>query len=212
MTSGIQQAISPPFPHVGGVSISLPPVSVVICNFNQGRFIKEAILSVASQNYANFECVVVDDKSTDNSVELISAALDQIKDRRFRMILRDQNGGQMAAMYTGFDATTAPFIGFLDADDIWLPSFLETHISCHLNPEINAAVSSSNLALIDSSGAVVAGTRYSGVRCVAAMLGSAVEENEAGMIFSVQVPSLRQEVPSSKKSEAPENRLLEKRL
>ena len=159
MTKGIEQSIGIPFPHVDGVNISLPRVSVIVCNYNQGRFIKDAILSIAQQYYTDFECVVIDDKSTDDSVALIRLALDEIRDSRFRFIEREQNGGQMAAMLTGLDATSAPFVAFVDADDIWLPSFVETHIGIHLNSGMSAAMSCSNLAIIDSSGILVAGNR-----------------------------------------------------
>jgi len=104
------------------------------------------------------ECVVVDDCSTDASVANICNILDEISDPRFRFIKRDENGGQMAAMFTGFDLGNGPFVAFLDADDIWFPTFLEKHVSCHMNSEINASLSASNLATIDADGVLLAGT------------------------------------------------------
>jgi glycosyltransferase involved in cell wall biosynthesis len=157
----MSQAPGVPYQSIPGVSINLPAVSVIIGNYNQGRFVGDAIRSVAKQSYVNFECVVVDDCSTDNSVEMIEAALVEIADPRFRFIPRQTNGGQMATMFTGVDAGNAPFVAFLDGDDIWLPSMLAAHIACHLNSQINAAISACNLAIIDTGGTLLAGTHPS---------------------------------------------------
>ncbi|MBJ7533051.1 glycosyltransferase family 2 protein [Rhodomicrobium vannielii ATCC 17100] len=56
----------------------------------------------------------------------------------------------MAAMFTGFDASSGQFVAFLDADDVWLPSFLEKHVCCHLSPDATAALSSTNLAMMEA--------------------------------------------------------------
>ncbi len=161
MSTGIHQAIGIPFAHLDGVGIRLPTVSVVIGNYNQGRFVEDAIRSVAQQSYTHFDCVIVDDASTDNSVQVIEAALRELGDSRFRFVGRPANGGQMSTLFAGLRETSGPFVAFLDADDIWLPSFLETHIALHLNPQINAALSSSNLAMIAADGTLVAGANPS---------------------------------------------------
>jgi glycosyltransferase involved in cell wall biosynthesis len=137
--------------------VSSPLVSVVICNFNQPAFIEAAIRSVAAQSYENFECVVVDDKSSDNSAERIQTSLVALGDERFRFIQRDVNGGQMVAMLTGMDAVSAPFITFVDGDDIWHGDFLKHHLAAHFGGAGFAAVSTSDLALIDESNQLVAG-------------------------------------------------------
>ena len=129
---------------------------------------------------------LVDDKSTDNSIDLIQLALNELDDSRFRFIERDQNGGQMAAMLTGFDATSAPFVAFLDADDVWLPSFLETHIGIHLSSGIRAAFSCTNLAIIDSGGVLVAGSSTPG-KPIITKLGEGIQR------FQIEAPGLRRE-------------------
>jgi glycosyltransferase involved in cell wall biosynthesis len=185
MSKGIHQSVGIPFARLDGVDIRLPRVNVIIGNYNQGRFARDAIRSVAQQTYADFDCVVIDDFSTDDSVKQIQAALDELNDGRFRFIPRKENGGQMASMFTGFDEGDAPFVAFLDADDVWLPSFLETHIACHLNPEINAAMSSSNMAIIDGSGILVAGANPSLSQCSPA-------RNHHWLAPIDRLPSLRQ--------------------
>jgi glycosyltransferase involved in cell wall biosynthesis len=157
MSRGIQQFIDIPFLPLEGIRITLPKVDVVIGNYKQGSFVRDAILSVAQQKYPYFECVIVDDASKDGSGEIIRDVLRDLADERFKFVERPENGGQMATMVTGLEKGKAPFVAFMDADDIWLPSFLETHVACHLNPHINAALSSANLAVIDAQGTLIAG-------------------------------------------------------
>lgn len=95
---------------------SHPLVSVIIDNYNYGRFLKDAIESVLNQTYPNVELIVVDDGSTDHSQEVIAQYSDRVTP-----ILKE-NGGQASAFNAGFDASHGEIICFLDADDIMLPS------------------------------------------------------------------------------------------
>ena len=134
-----------------------PLVSIVIGNYNQGAFIEEAIRSVAAQTYRKLECVVVDDKSTDGSVARIEAILADLGDDRFRFIASENNDGFMANTLKGLDATTAPFIAFLDADDAYMPEFVERHVRAHTSRSEAAAVSTSDLVVIDGDGRTISG-------------------------------------------------------
>jgi glycosyltransferase involved in cell wall biosynthesis len=140
-----------------GPNIKMPAVAAIVCNYNQKVYVEAAIASVARQTYPYLECVVVDDCSTDGSAEVIARALAAHGGRAFRFIQLPENRGQMAAMLSGLDATTAPFVAWLDADDIWLPEYIERHIAHHLNFQINAAISTSNLAVIDAESILIAG-------------------------------------------------------
>ena len=110
-----------------------PSVSVVVGCFNQAGFVDTALLSVAAQTYSNFDCVIVDDLSTDNSRETIRNTLASLNDSRFRFEPRQTNGGQMASMLAGLDATEGPLVSFLDGDDVWRPNFLDCHVKAHLS-------------------------------------------------------------------------------
>jgi glycosyltransferase involved in cell wall biosynthesis len=172
-----------------GSSLRLPKVSVCIGCFNQAQFIETAIRSVTAQAYSEFECVVVDDLSTDSSRERIEACLAEIGDERFRFLPRQQNGGQMATLMTGLDATDGPLIAFLDGDDAWHPNFLECHVGAHLNGAGIAAISSSDQLLIDATGAVLAGGHPTFRRNDPRLKGASdqilriVGEGEATLIF-----------------------------
>ena len=93
----------------------LPLVSIIINNYNYGRFLAQAIDSVLNQTYTNTEVIVVDDGSTDDSVAVI-----QSYENRIIPVLK-KNGGQASAVNAGFAASSGEIICLLDADDLFLP-------------------------------------------------------------------------------------------
>ena len=98
----------------------LPLVSILINNYNYGRFLKEAIASALGQTYSNIEVIVVDDGSTDSSRTIITDYGDRL------IPILKENGGQASAFNAGFAASQGEIICFLDADDIFLPEKVET--------------------------------------------------------------------------------------
>jgi glycosyltransferase involved in cell wall biosynthesis len=90
-------------------------VSIVINNYNYGRFLADAIESALRQNYAHIEVIVVDDGSTDHSREVIAKYGDRI------IPVFKENGGQASAFFAGFQKSQGQIIMFLDADDMLLP-------------------------------------------------------------------------------------------
>jgi len=89
-------------------------ISIVTPVYNAENYIEETIKSVLKQTYRDFEWILVDDGSTDRSVEII----EQHNDSRIRLI-RQQNSGAAAARNRGIEAAKGRYIAFLDADDIW---------------------------------------------------------------------------------------------
>ena len=141
-----------------GYPLKAPLVSIVITNHNYGRYIEQAIRSVAAQTYKDWECLIVDDASTDNSVRVIDACLAAINDRRFSLLRLEKNLGQLGAMKAAVAEMSGVFVAFLDADDVWLPSFLVEHVRAHLNQTFSAGVTTSDTYFIDERGQVLAGT------------------------------------------------------
>ncbi|WP_166963663.1 glycosyltransferase family 2 protein [Yeosuana marina] len=93
-------------------------VSIIIPTFNRAHLIKDTLNNILTQNYANWECFIIDDCSTDNSVEVIN---DFIKvDSRFNLIIRPENKikGASSCRNIGLKNATGDFIQFLDSDDI----------------------------------------------------------------------------------------------
>jgi glycosyltransferase involved in cell wall biosynthesis len=101
------------------------PVSVVIPAYNADRFIATTLDSVLAQTFTAFEVIVVNDGSTDRTQAIVEAYVQ--RDDRIRLI-NQPNQGISATRQRGQAAAQGDFIAFLDADDLWLPQNLETHL------------------------------------------------------------------------------------
>ena len=98
---------------------SFPLVSIIIPNYNYGRFLAEAIESALNQSYSNIEVIVVDDGSTDHSHEVIARYSDRI------VPVLKANGGQASSFNAGFRASRGEIVCFVDADDVLMPNKVE---------------------------------------------------------------------------------------
>ena len=99
-------------------------ISVIIPLYNKEHYIKETIESVLAQTYTDFELIIVNDGSTDNSVNIVS----MIEDPRI-IIVNQKNAGVSSARNHGLQIAKGEYIAFLDADDTWLPGFLDAMFS-----------------------------------------------------------------------------------
>jgi len=99
-------------------------VSVVIPTHNRAHLLGRAVSSVLGQSYGNFELIVVDDASTDNTADVIR----DFHDERIRYLRHDSNLGAPAARNTGITNARGYYIGLLDDDDKWHPQKLEKQI------------------------------------------------------------------------------------
>lgn len=138
----------------------LPKISVVVTCYNCRDYIGDAIRSVARQTLHDFECVVVDDASTDDSAAVVRQLLDELADPRFSLLQLDKNVGQTGATRRGLAATKATFVCFLDSDDLWNDDFLARHLAAHLNETYAVGFTACNARLIDGQGALIAGCVY----------------------------------------------------
>lgn len=107
---------------------SHPTVSVVIPLYNKAPDVERAIQSVRSQSMGDFEIVVVNDGSTDNGPSIV----EKIDDPRIRL-LHQSNAGVSAARNRGIEEARSELIAFLDADDEWMPEFLDTILRLRRN-------------------------------------------------------------------------------
>ena len=99
-----------------------PLISVIIPTYNRGWIIKEAIDSVLAQDYVNFELIVVDDGSTDDTHDILNSYQSNF------LVLRQNNKGVSSARNRGLAAASGHFIAFLDSDDTWLPQKLSRQV------------------------------------------------------------------------------------
>lgn len=123
----------------------MPEVSIITPVFNSSKFLEETIASVLNQTFTDWEWMITDDKSTDNSVEIIQ----KINDSRIQLILSDKNGGAGHARNLSLKQASGRFITFLDADDFWEPNFLEEMIS--FMKKENTELAYSNYARCDEN-------------------------------------------------------------
>ncbi|HEX42765.1 MAG TPA: glycosyltransferase [Phycisphaerales bacterium] len=106
-----------------------PRFSVIMANYNNGPYIAEAIRSVLSQTFTDWELIIVDDGSTDDSLAEIARIA---SDPRVRVLHHDVNKGYTAALKTAIAAVSADVFGILDSDDALTPRAIETMHQAHL--------------------------------------------------------------------------------
>ena len=101
-------------------------ISIITPSYKSERFISQTIESVLAQTYQNWEMVIVDDVSPDNSNKIIEEYCK--KDNRIRLIKLEKNSGAAVARNRAIDEAKGRYIAFLDADDLWKPNKLEMQI------------------------------------------------------------------------------------
>lgn len=116
-----------------------PLISIIIPNYNRGHLLKEVLDSVINQTFQSIEIIIVDDKSSDNSIEIIQKL--QLSIPNLFLIQQEINSGANACRNLGVAHAKGEFIAFLDSDDYFLPTKLEKQIDIfNLYPEIGFVV------------------------------------------------------------------------
>lgn len=123
-------------------------VSIITPSYNSVQFIGKSIKSVLNQSYTNWEMIIVDDLSTDNSIQVIQEYVK--KDNRIKLIQLKNNSGAAVARNTAIEAAKGKYIAFLDSDDLWETKKLENQIN--FMEKNNSSFSYSNYSLIDEEG------------------------------------------------------------
>jgi len=113
-------------------------LSIVMSVYNGANYVSDAIESILNQSYDNFEFIIVNDGSTDNSLKIIES----FTDKRIKIINQD-NQGLVAALNTAIKAASGDLIARQDADDISLPE--------RLSKQVGAIITNPNLVLLGSS-------------------------------------------------------------
>ena len=111
-----------------------PLVSIITPCYNAQNFIAETIRSLLNQTYKNWEMIIVDDSSTDNSVVIIEQYL--IQEPRIKLLHNKQNLGVSKSRNKGVAASNGSYIALLDSDDIWFPMKLEKQIQFMSNNNV----------------------------------------------------------------------------
>lgn len=129
-------------------------VTVVTPTFNTAHFVKQTIESVQAQTYKNWEMIIVDDCSLDNTCEIVEEKAKT--DDRVRLIRLSQNAGVAVSRNTAIEAANGRYIAFLDSDDLWLPDKLQKQIG--FMQKYNCALSYAAYKKIDEAGSIISDT------------------------------------------------------
>lgn len=113
--------------------MSNPLVSIIIPVYNRENLILETLLSVVKQSYTNFECIIVDDGSTDNSINIINKFI--VVDKRFKIFKRPKSRikGANSCRNYGFEISTGMYINWFDSDDIMHQDFIKNKVTAFTN-------------------------------------------------------------------------------
>ena len=121
------------------MTIKPPAVSIVIPTYNRAPLIGRSIRSVLNQVYQDFELIVVDDSSSDNTRDVLA----QFTDTRLRYVCHERTMGAGAARNTGIKAAVGDYLAFHDSDDEWLPDKLERQMQVFatVSPQVGVVYS-----------------------------------------------------------------------
>ena len=105
--------------------VGLPKVSVIIPTHNRARVIRRSVESALRQTHQDFEILIVDDGSTDETLDVVKPLL---RDQQVRYVRHEEQKGQNAALNTGIRNSNGDYVAFLDSDDMWVPQKLELQL------------------------------------------------------------------------------------
>lgn len=116
--------------------LKLPMISFVVTSYNYEKYILKTLESIKAQTYRNFEIIIVDDCSKDNSCKIIEDFISENQDLKITLIKQNSNQGQMASIIKGLEFAQGQFVSFIDSDDILMPDYAKHHIRVHLETSV----------------------------------------------------------------------------
>src|SRR5271170_6261766 len=134
-----------------------PLVSIMVVNHNYAEFIGATLNSISRQDYPWFECIVVDNASTDDSRAVIERHIRD--DPRFSAVYLDENIGYLRGALKVLDRLSGSFVSFVDADDVLFTNYLSVHLQVHLALPWSVGLTSNNVIETDNLGRVITSGR-----------------------------------------------------
>lgn len=135
-----------------------PEISVILPVYNAEQFLQEALNSIKTQTFRNFEVLMINDGSTDSSLKILQTM--EKSDKRFKLVNLKKNMGIVEALNAGIDLARGEFIARMDADDISLPERFQKQIS-HLRNCQDVNILGCGLTYIDKNGKRLGVDRFS---------------------------------------------------
>ena len=133
----------------------MPRVSVIVPSYNRAQMLPRALESIFAQTYKDYEVIVVDDGSKDETPEVMKQFLGRVK------YIRKENGGSASARNRGIEESGGKYIAFLDSDDYWVPEKLEVQVQV-LDAHPNVGIVYARMPIINDKGERV-GTKPAGI-------------------------------------------------
>ncbi|MCG8671797.1 MAG: glycosyltransferase [Pseudomonadales bacterium] len=130
--------------------MTVPAVSIIIPAYNAARYLPETLKSVQAQDFKDFEVILVDNGSTDETLSIANAAAKA--DRRIQVHANGVNKGYVFNLNRGLELARGAYIAYLHADDLWQPNFLSSSLA-HLKAHPEAGLCFCRFNNIDSQGA-----------------------------------------------------------
>ncbi len=150
-----------PLGELASGDIQPPFVSFVVICWNYARYVAQAIRSIRDQDYPHFECLVIDNGSSDDSASVIQAAI--AGDARFWIERLDRNMGQLGAAIWSLGRIRGSFVVFVDADDFLFKNYASTHLQVHMALPQSVPLTSSSVTEVDAEGRILT-SRYSHIK------------------------------------------------
>ena len=147
--------------------LNLPKVTFIVITHNFQNFVCDCLNSIKNQTYKNFEIIVVDDVSKDNTCQKIDEFIENNKDISVQLIKNEQNIGQLASFLKGLKLANGQFVCTIDGDDILFPEYTAIHTEVHLKTPV--AITSCAGAEIDENNIIC---------CLSSLDSPAVKNNE----------------------------------
>ena len=130
-------------------------ISIITPNYNYGHFISRLLNSIAQQNYANWEHIIIDDGSTDNSVEIIKTFA--LKDNRIKLYTQE-NRGQTRSINAALTKVQGEIIGWINSDDYYTENVFDSIANIFSNKKIDAVIG--DIEVIDANDQVIKRINY----------------------------------------------------
>jgi glycosyltransferase involved in cell wall biosynthesis len=135
-----------------------PIVSIIMCTYNRANYLREAIESVLAQTYSDWELLILDDCSTDNTKDIVSEY--QAKDPRIVYIKNDKNLGINKNRNKALELSTGKYIAVLDSDDIWSDTYKLQQQFEFLDANPDYCLIGSNVEIIDENSKAIGEIKY----------------------------------------------------
>lgn len=135
-----------------------PLCTVIVPHRNYSRLVEDCLLSLLDQTYANWECVVVDDNSSEDERNRLIDIINRLPEPRIRLIQQTEQLGQVATFFAGLAESSGEFVAPLDPDDRLHQTYLEHMVRAHLNESMFCPIVSCEQKLLRIGGGLIAGT------------------------------------------------------